>query len=86
MTAVQAIVAVLAAIGGVGGVVQLVNAFRAWRDGVKQREEEAEERLVKRLEARIDRLELERAQDNEYIRRLVMALGTAGIPIPSRAE
>lgn len=86
MTTVQAIVAILAAIGGVGGLVQLVNAFRSWRDGVRQREEQADERLTKRLEARIDTLEVERRQDAEYIRRLIMALGRAGIDIPERSD
>lgn len=86
MTGVQAVVAILAAIGGIGGIVQLINAVKSYRDGVRQREDEAEERLVKRLEGRIDVLEIERKQDAEYIRRLIQALGTAGIEIPARVE
>lgn len=87
MTAtVQAIVAVLAAIGGIGGVVQVINAYRAYRDGVRQREDEAEERLVRRLEKDIEILKLQARADARYIRRLVMALGQAGIEIPPHPD
>lgn len=86
MTGVQAIVAILAAIGGVGGLVQLFNAFRSWRDGVRQREDEADERLVNRLERDIEVLKIQTRADARYIRRLVMALGKAGIEIPDRPE
>lgn len=83
---VQALVAILAAAGGVGTMVQMVKAVQSYRLGIRQREEEADERLVKRLENRIDALEIERRQDAEYIRRLIMALGRAGIEIPERAD
>lgn len=84
MTSVQAVVAILAAIGGVGGLVQLVNAFRAWRDGVKQREEAADERLLARYERRVDELELRVAHGEEYIGLLVQAVGELGGKIPPR--
>lgn len=83
---VNAIVAILAAIGGVGGLVQLVKAIQAWRDGIRQREEAADERLYTRMEHDIEIMKIERAQDADYIRRLVQALGMAGIPIPPRVE
>lgn len=82
----QAVVAILAAVGGVGGIVQVIKAIRAWRDGVRQREDQADERLVKRLERRIESLEVRADLDQEYIRRLVSALGQAGIAIPSRKD
>jgi hypothetical protein len=85
-TTVSAIIALLAAIGGIGGIVQLIKAIQSWRDGIRQRVDQAEEKLVQRLEGRIDRLEMRADLDAEYIRRLVHALGTAGIPIPSRKE
>lgn len=84
--ATQFILGVLAAIGGAGGIVQLIKAIRSWRDGIRQREVEADERLVNRLEQRIAALETRADLDNEYIRRLIEALGRAGIEIPSRKE
>lgn len=83
---VGAIVAILAAIGGVGGVVQLVKAIQSWRDGIRQREADADERAIQRLERELGEMRLERAQDADHIRRLIQALGTAGIPIPPRVE
>ena len=82
----ETLVAILAALGGGGFIIQAIRAFRDWRDGVKQREEAADERLVTRLEKRIDTLEIERRQDAEYVRRLIMALGRAGIEIPERSD
>lgn len=81
---VAAFVAVLAAIGGVGGIVQLVKAIQSWRDGVRQREQDADERAIVRLERELDEMRIERRQDADHIRRLIQALGTAGIPIPPR--
>lgn len=81
---VQVIIALMAAVGGVGGFVQALNAIRAWRDGVRQREEAADERLVLRLEKRIEVLEMERALDSEYIRMLIQTVGEMGGKIPSR--
>lgn len=81
---VQVIIALMAAVGGVGGFVQVLNAIRAWRDGVRQREEAADERMVKRLENRVVQLELKDDQNSEYIRLLIEALGAAGIKIPPR--
>lgn len=80
------IIPLLAAIGGGGAILQLVRLIQAWRDGIKIREDEAEERLLKRYEVRIQALEYRADLDADYIRRLVHALGTAGIPIPSRKE
>lgn len=84
MTPAEVLVAALAAIGGAGGVVQIIRAIRAYRDGVRLREDEADERLVKRLESRILVLETRADLAADYERLLVHALGAAGIPIPSR--
>jgi hypothetical protein len=79
---VQALTAIVAAFGGVGTFVQLTKWYTSWRDGIRQREDEAEERLVKRLEKDIEILKIQTRADAVYIRRLVMALGRAGIEIP----
>ena len=79
---VQAVVALVAAFGGVGTMIQVLNAYRAYRDGVRQREEEADERLVRRLERDIEILKIQERANAAYIRRLVMALGRAGVDIP----
>jgi hypothetical protein len=80
----EAVVAILAALGGGGFLLQAFAAWRSWREGIRQREEAADERLVARLERRIEILEMERAHDSEYIRALIEALGQAGIKIPPR--
>lgn len=79
---VQVVGALVAAFGGMGTVIQLIKAWQAWRDGVKQREDEAEERLVRRLEKDIEILKIQERANAAYIRRLVMALGRAGVEIP----
>jgi hypothetical protein len=78
----QVVVALVAAFGGTGALIQVVNALRAYRDGVRQREEEADERLVRRLEKDIEILKIQERANAAYIRRLVMALGRAGVEIP----
>jgi peptidyl-tRNA hydrolase len=83
---VQAVVALIAAFGGVGTFMQIIKAWQAWRDGIRQREDEAEERLVARLEKKIEVLEIQAKADSRYIRRLVMALGRAGIEIPEHPD
>lgn len=80
----EAVVAILAALGGGGFLIQVFNAIRSYREGAKLRETEADERLVIRLEKEIAELRLERAQDADHIRRLIEALGKAGIDIPPR--
>lgn len=91
----EAIIAVLAALGGAsaigGAIVKIISTWHSWREGVRQREDEADERLVKRLEKTID----ERAAEiktlrgdlhtqAEYILELVTTLARAGVPIPMR--
>lgn len=80
----EAVVAILAALGGGGFLLQAFAAWRSWREGNRQREEAADERLVVRLERRIEILEMERALDSEYIRMLVQAVGELGGKIPPR--
>lgn len=86
----QLIVSILGALGGATAIgaafVKAIRTVQSWREGIHQREDQAEERLVKRLEDRINRLEVRADADADYIRRLVHALGTAGIAIPSRKE
>lgn len=80
----DALVAVLAALGGGGFIIQAISAIRAWREGVRQREEAGDERLLARYERRVDELELRVEHGEQYIRSLIEALGMAGIPIPPR--
>lgn len=80
----EALVAVLAALGGGGFIIQAIGAFRAWRDGVKQREEAADDRLLARYEKRVDELEIRVAHGEEYIAMLVQAIGEMGGKIPPR--
>ncbi len=83
---VEALVTILAALGGGGFLIQLLMFFRSWRDGVKMKAEEADERLIKRYEDRLSRLEVRADADARYIARLVSALGRAGIEIPDRVD
>jgi cytochrome c biogenesis protein ResB len=91
----ETVVAILAALGGAsaigGAVAKIINTWRSWREGVQQREDEADERLVKRLEATIieqgKEIKTLRSQLNdqgEYILELVMAMARAGLSIPMR--
>jgi hypothetical protein len=79
---VQVVVTLVAAFGGTGTLIQVVSLYRAHRDGIRQREEEADERLVRRLEKDIEILKIQERANAAYIRRLVMALGRAGVEIP----
>lgn len=91
----ETIIAVLAALGGAsaigGAIVKIISTVRGYREGIRQREDEADERLVKRLEKTIlaqdatiqglrDRLDAQ----GEYILELVTTLARAGVPIPMR--
>lgn len=91
----ETIIAVLAALGGAsaigGAIVKIISTWRSWREGVRQREDEADERLVKRLEKTIDRqddkireLRAQKDAQAEYILELVTTLARAGVPIPMR--
>lgn len=86
----QVLVAILAALGGAsaigGAVTKIISTARSWREGVRQREDEADERLVVRLEKRVERLEKALDERDEYIAALVMSLGMAGVRIPARAK
>lgn len=86
----QVVIAILAALGGAsaigGAIAKIISTVRSWREGVRQREDQADERLVKRLEKKIEILEIKDAANTRYIRRLVMALGKAGIDIPAHPD
>jgi hypothetical protein len=95
---VQVVGYLVAAFGGAGTLLQLLRMYQSWRDGVRQRQDEADERLVSRLEKiieykdkviedrdlRIAVLERGRSSDGEYILVLVTALAQADQPIPMR--
>lgn len=88
-------IGILAALGGAsaigGAIVKIISTWRSWREGVRQREDEADERLVKRLEKTIlsqdETIHVLRARldsQGEYILELVTTLARAGVPIPMR--
>src|SRR5690606_686473 len=95
---VQVVGYLVAAFGGAGTLLQLLRMYQSWRAGVRQRQDEADERLVSRLEKiieykdkviedrdlRIAVLERGRSSDGEYILVLVTALAQADQPIPMR--
>lgn len=80
------VIAILAALGGGGFILQMFGLWKSWREGAKLRADEADERLIKRYEERVSRLEMRADADARYIARLVSALGRAGIEIPDRAD
>lgn len=83
---VEAMVAILAALGGGGFLLQMFGLWKSYREGAKLKADEADERLIKRYEDRVSRLEMRADADARYIARLVSALGRAGIEIPDRAD
>lgn len=74
----------IVALGGAGGVVQVVKAIRSWRDGVRQRDLDADDRAIARLERYVERLESARDADTVYLGILITALASAGLPVPPR--
>lgn len=91
----EILIGILAALGGAsaigGAVVKIISTVRGYREGIRQREDEADERLVKRLERTIgeqgDEIKALRIQihtQGEYILELVTTLARAGVPIPMR--
>ena len=80
----ETLAAVIIAVFGAGGLVQLVKAIRDWHQGKAQREVDAEERHITRLEKRIEELEHQHEADARRIEQLVIALGKAGIDVPPR--
>jgi hypothetical protein len=83
---VEGWVAILAALGGGGFMIQAFQLYKSWKEGARLRADEADERLIKRYEDRLTRLELRADADARYIARLVSALGRAGIEIPDRVD
>jgi len=83
---VNVVIALLAAMGGLGTFGQAVKWYRSYRDGIKQREVEKDERFIERLESRIEYLEIRDRMSTDYIQRLIEALGREGIAIPSRKD
>lgn len=88
-------IGILAALGGAsaigGAIAKIISTVRGYREGIRQREDEADERLVKRLERTIgeqgDEIKVLRGQihtQGEYILELVTTLARAGVPIPMR--
>ena len=85
------ILAIIGLLGGAGGLVTLIKAFLDARENKAARLEDADERLVARLElklteaeARITHLEAQHEQDVTYILALATALAKAGIDVPTR--
>lgn len=80
------LIALIAFAGGGGGAVALYKAWSDHRNKTSSREEDAEERLVTRLEARLAKLEAQHEQDNAYILTITYALARAGIDVPQRKK
>ena len=85
------IIAIIGLLGGAGGLVTLVKAFLDARENKAARIEDADERLVSRLErklseaeGRIAHLETQHEQDVGYILALATALAKAGIDVPKK--
>lgn len=78
---------------GVTGALKIIGAVRGGFSERAQRKSDAEARLIKRLEDRLDsaeakiaELEAAREDDAQYIVKLVVALAGAGIEVPCREE
>lgn len=87
----QTTLALIGMFGGAGGLVTMAKAFLDFREHRLARVDDADERLVSRLErklaeadARIATLELQHEQDSAYITALSIAMAKAGIEVPSR--
>ena len=84
---------IIALIGGAGGLFALIKSWMDYRENRAARIEDADERLVARLErklseaeARIAHLEAQHEQDAGYILELATALAKAGIDVPKRQD
>jgi hypothetical protein len=91
----EILIGILAALGGAsaigGAIAKIISTVRGYREGIRQREDEADERLVKRLEKTIiaqdeviHALRIRLDAQGEYILELVTTLARAGVPIPMR--
>lgn len=69
---------------GAGGLVSLIKAIIDYRAGHAQREDDADERLVTRLEKSVEKLTDQLDAANEYISELTDALIDAGLKVPRR--
>lgn len=85
------IIGIISLIGGAGGVVALIKSVLDYRANRAARIEDADERLVARLERRLDEqekrieeLEALRDADAQYIIMLTTMLAQAGIAVPKR--
>lgn len=85
------IIAIIGTLGGAGGIFTLIKAILDHRANKSAKEQDAEERLVTRLEtrlnaqeARIKELEHLREEDGRHIYFLALALARAGIDVPDR--
>ena len=83
--------AVIGVLGGAGGLATIVKAILDHRAQVSSREQDADERLVTRLERRLTETEkrlsdVERALEDErtFNALLIQSLAKAGIDIPAR--
>lgn len=87
------VIALIALLGGGGGAVAFYKAWSDHKNQTSSREEDAEDRLVSRLEARltsyetrITKLETQHDEDNQYILKLTNAMARAGIDVPPRKK
>lgn len=85
------ILSLIAALGGAGGLFVLVQSILDYRAKAVARVDDADERLVARLErrltdaeGRITSLETQHELDVQYIQVLMVTLASAGVEVPER--
>lgn len=78
------IIAAIVALGGTGGVVAALKAFFDYRSGIQNKEVNADERIMDRLENQLKKLQEDFDEERRYTNRLLNSLAQAGIAIPER--
>ena len=85
------ILAIIGLAGGAGGLFTLIKSWLDYRANKSARVEDADERLVSRLEARLDKAEQRIAvledqihKDDDYIMSLSSTIIKAGLDLPDR--
>jgi len=78
------LLAIIGVLGGAGGLFTLAKAVLDHRANYHETELEADERLVARLERRLDEAERRLDAAEAYIHKLMISLARAGVEIPPR--
>lgn len=78
------IIAVIVALTGSGGVFAFYKARLDHLSGKANREEDADERIMNRLEGQLKKLQEDFEAERRYTNKLLNSLSQAGIAIPER--